>query len=74
MMSYCPKCGAECRSIDHVEPCKTQYPFRCPVCNGQGIVSTPPEVAGDVPWFISTGTGTFACRACKGTGIIWGLA
>ena len=47
-------------------------PFACPVCHGQGTVSRPPYIAGDMPfWSGSTTNDSYPCRACDGTGIIW---
>ncbi len=43
---------------------------KCPVCNGTGLVSVPPGVAGDQPTFTSTSCGPWPCRVCKGAGII----
>jgi len=47
-----------------------QYIQKCPVCNGTGLVSRPPGVAGDVETFPTTSAGPWPCRACNGTGII----
>lgn len=47
-------------------------PHKCPICNGTGLVSRPPGVAGDQVTFSSTSTGPWACIACNQTGIIWG--
>ena len=44
---------------------------KCPVCNGTGLVSRPPWVAGDMPGWSSTGTGPYPCRTCGGTGTLW---
>ena len=41
----------------------------CPKCNGQGIVSKPPYVAGDVHEWSST-SATFTCDVCNGAKII----
>lgn len=41
----------------------------CPKCNGQGIVSKPPWVAGDVYEWSSTQT-QFTCDVCNGAKII----
>ena len=41
----------------------------CPKCNGQGIVSKPPWVAGDVDTWNSTAT-THVCDLCNGAKII----
>jgi hypothetical protein len=46
-------------------------PYKCPVCDGSGLVSRPPYVAGDAPVWTSTSCGPWTCRACSGTGIIW---
>ena len=46
-------------------------PHRCPVCNGQGEQSRPPEVAGDVDSWASTNTKPYTCQACDGTGVVW---
>lgn len=48
-----------------------KVPNRCPICNGTGLVSRPPGIAGDVEEWTSTGTGPYTCNACGGTGIIW---
>jgi len=37
----------------------------CPKCNGQGIVSKPPYVPGDVFEWASTST-SFPCDVCRG--------
>lgn len=41
----------------------------CPKCNGQGIVSKPPHIAGDVQEWISNQT-SYECNLCKGKMII----
>ena len=46
-------------------------PHKCPVCDGQGIVSRPPNVAGDRATWAASDTCYYPCRACSGTGIIW---
>jgi hypothetical protein len=51
---------------------KLKRPFCCPVCNGQGLTSRPPWVAGDVNQWIASGTCAYSCRACNGVGVIWG--
>lgn len=41
----------------------------CPKCNGQGMVSKPPYIAGDVyEW--SSSDASFACNVCNGAKII----
>lgn len=41
----------------------------CPKCNGQGIVSKPPWVAGDVHQWTSSAT-SFTCDVCNGAKVI----
>ena len=45
-------------------------PHKCPVCNGTALVSYPPYVAGDCPYFTAT-SAPWPCRSCNGTGVIW---
>jgi len=52
----------------------SQTPHCCPVCQGSGLVSRPPRVAGDVEVWSANGTAAYGCRACSGTGIVWGPA
>lgn len=52
--------------------CDNQTPHCCPVCHGQGTVSKPPHVAGDITSWSSSDTKLYECPACKGTGIVWG--
>ena len=42
---------------------------KCPVCDGQGIVSKPPYIAGDVNKWVDI-TAVHTCHACNGAGII----
>jgi len=42
-------------------------PHRCPVCGGCGSLSIPPDRDST-----SAVHDIRACRACKGTGIVWG--
>jgi len=46
-------------------------PHCCPVCGGQGKVSKPPWVPGDVYEWASTSAALYPCHACSGTGIVW---
>ena len=46
-------------------------PHACPVCNGTGIVSRPPWVAGDQETWESGGATTWLCKACDGKGVLW---
>jgi len=41
----------------------------CPKCNGQGIVSKPPYIAGDVEQWTTSET-SFVCDVCNGQRII----
>jgi len=41
----------------------------CPKCNGQGIISKPPWIAGDVNIWISTQV-SFTCDVCGGAKVI----
>jgi len=43
---------------------------KCPKCDGQGTVSKPPWVDGDVNEWISTTTGGYQCDICYGAKII----
>jgi hypothetical protein len=75
-MGYCSVCG-RVHDLDSTGGCclstppPASAPFRCPVCNGTGYVSTPPGVAGDIPTVSYGSTGPFFCRACGGVGIVW---
>lgn len=42
----------------------------CPVCQGTGLVSRPPWVAGDQAQWSSTSCGPWPCRACSGAGVL----
>ena len=46
-------------------------PHKCPVCEGQGTVSRPPHVAGDVHEWTDTSAGPWTCHACDGKGVVW---
>jgi len=54
-----------------------KQPYKCPVCGGSGKVpggfyngTGYIDEYGNQPW--TGGYNTEACRACGGTGIIWG--
>lgn len=42
---------------------------KCPVCDGTGLVSRPPYVAGDQTTWAGT-CSTYTCNVCLGGGII----
>ena len=42
---------------------------KCPKCDGQGVVSKPPYVPGDVSMWSATCT-TFTCDVCTGTKVL----
>jgi DnaJ-class molecular chaperone len=46
-------------------------PYKCPVCNGKGIITTPPWLPGNAEGWLDSTTKPYPCKACKGTGIIW---
>ena len=46
-------------------------PHKCPVCDGQGIVSKPPHIAGDQLTWTDNQT-SHTCHACNGAGVVWG--
>jgi len=43
---------------------------KCPVCDGTGLVSKPPGIAGDQEVWDSADVGPYTCRVCLGKGII----
>jgi len=46
-------------------------PHKCPVCEGHGTVSRPPNVAGDQETWTSSDLRFYDCPACNGTGLVW---
>ncbi len=46
-------------------------PHKCPICDGTGLVSRPPGVAGDQMTWDDNGTSPYDCGPCKGTGVLW---
>ena len=48
----------------------TGYYQRCPVCNGTGLVTIPPGIAGDAEGWTASTSGPYECHACGGKGII----
>lgn len=41
---------------------------KCPVCDGTGLVSKPPWIAGDQHEWSSTSSGPWPCNRCSGVG------
>ena len=46
-------------------------PHKCPVCDGTGLVSRPPHIAGDVESWADSSSGPYQCKGCNGSGIVW---
>ena len=44
---------------------------KCPVCDGTGLVSKPPWVAGDQHAWASTSCGPWPCNRCHGVGTFY---
>ena len=42
----------------------------CPLCGGQGTVSKPPWVDGDIHQWVSGSSGGYTCKVCGGKGYI----
>ena len=42
----------------------------CPKCNGQGTVSKPPWIDGDIYQWVGTSAGGHICNVCNGAKII----
>ena len=42
----------------------------CPVCNGQGTVSRPSNIAGDQQTWSGSGTPIYMCPCCNGHKVI----
>ncbi len=45
-------------------------PYRCPVCNGKGLLPKGFYEQGE--YFSSSDTSPEICRTCQGQGIVWG--
>jgi hypothetical protein len=43
---------------------------KCPVCDGTGLVSRPPWIAGDLQEFSTSSAGPWPCKRCAGVGTI----
>lgn len=48
-----------------------KIPHKCPVCDGTGLVSRPPGVAGDQLTWSGTGTAPYPCPKCDGERVLW---
>jgi hypothetical protein len=46
-------------------------PHACPICHGAGHVTRPPWVAGDVDHWAGSSAGSYPCRTCGGSGVLW---
>ena len=46
-------------------------PHKCRVCDGTGIVSRPPHIAGDQLTWSDNQTAPYSCKPCSGSGIVW---
>ena len=47
-----------------------EQPFKCPICEGKGIVPGGFYTATGETW--TSDRTTEICRACSGTGLVWG--
>ena len=45
-------------------------PELCPLCRGQGTVSKPPYIDGDVHEWTDGVCGGYTCKMCNGSGYI----
>ena len=43
---------------------------KCPVCDGTGLVSKPPWVAGDQTQWTTSSAGPWPCKRCNGIGTL----
>ena len=43
---------------------------KCPKCDGQGTVSKPPHLAGDIETWSSCSFGAHKCNLCEGKMVI----
>lgn len=43
---------------------------KCPKCDGQGLVSKPPWVAGDATTWVSSTVGPYVCNLCDGQMVV----
>lgn len=52
-------------------PAPGEVPHKCPVCDGTGLTNRPPYIPGDQPTWVSSDTGPYTCKVCKGEGVLW---
>lgn len=70
-------CSGVCGSVSDRQPrgegsatwAQAQRPYRCPICEGKGIVSHGFYEIGSVSTNSPT---TDRCRSCAGSGVVWG--
>jgi DnaJ-class molecular chaperone len=73
---HCPSCGGwhplgtPCHGRGVPVTITERRPHRCPVCNGRG--NLPHGFYNPNPTGLSDNTAEVQCRACGGTGIVWG--
>ena len=78
-LSLCNAIGYETKSVRDLRDLILQWQeldrnsdkcIKCPVCDGTGLVSKPPWVAGDQHEWSSTSTGPYPCGACQASGLL----
>lgn len=45
--------------------------YKCPVCNGTGLVSRPTYITGDQEMWTSYSTGPYICKCCQGFCVVY---
>jgi hypothetical protein len=76
LYTHCPYCGTptdtgyqcpyRCQPKTYsINPEPQRQPFKCPVCNGIGVLSS-------LYYKGVSGYPDKPCHACSGTGIVWG--
>lgn len=46
-------------------------PYKCPICEGRGLVPNRFYSAIGVDHYVSTNVNPEKCKSCNGTGIVW---
>jgi len=64
-MDFRMPCSCPCYYLQ-----RAKVPHKCPVCDGTGLVSKPPGIAGDQPTWSRNDASPYPCKACDGTGIL----